>query len=60
MKYEQERPVRTVGELKKALEDVPDDWVLVLNHKDDNGEGTAVDINEVNSYWHGALTFEHE
>jgi len=59
MKLDTERNVTTVGELKEALRYIPDEWVLVLNYRID-GEGTAVNIKSINSYWHEALTFEHE
>jgi len=49
-----ENECRTVGELKKLIEDMPDDWVLIT--PSDYGE--AEDVTHVNTYWHGALTFE--
>jgi len=57
--YNKEEDVKTVEDLRKVLEDTPDDWILILNyveHKEDGG--TAINIRSVNSYWHGALTFE--
>ena len=54
MKYNEEFECMTVGELKKLLESVPDEWVLVTT----NDEADCVRITHVNSYWHGALTFE--
>jgi len=42
----------TVGELKKLIEDMPDDWVLVV---DVDG---AEDVTHINTHWHGALTFD--
>lgn len=49
-------PVKTVGELKKALENIPDNWQLVTT----NDNSDAVNITEINSLWHGVLTFEHD
>jgi hypothetical protein len=49
----------TVGELKALLADTPDDWLLVTTHKDDDGDNQASSITHVNTYWHGAITFEH-
>ena len=51
----QEWPCKTVGELKQLLAQFPDDWMLVTT----NDEADAEDIISINSYWHGALTFEH-
>lgn len=51
-----EVPCKTVGELKKILADCPDEWELVTT----NDEGDCVPITHVNSFWHGALTFEYD
>lgn len=56
MELDTELQCRTVGELKKILQDVPDEWTLITVH--DNGD--AWDIDRVNSYWHGSLTFAIE
>lgn len=56
MKLDQEFECRTVGQLKKLLENVPDEWVLVTP----NEEADATNITHINSFWHGALTFEQE
>jgi hypothetical protein len=56
MKLDQEFECRTVGQLKKLLENVPDEWVLVTPNEDCH----ATNITHINSFWHGALTFEQE
>jgi len=50
----EEYPCTTVGELKKLIQDMPDDWILVVPDM----EADARSITHINSYWHGALTFE--
>lgn len=60
MNLDEAREVRTVGDLKRAIGDVPDEWPLMLNHRTDDETSEAVAITEINSYWHGVLTFEHE
>jgi len=56
MKFNDELKCSTVGELKEILKYVPDEWVLVTTDDDAN----CIHITFVNSFWHGALTFEHE
>jgi len=56
--YNKEEEVKTVGDLRKVLEDTPDDWILIINYVERGGEGTAINVESVNSFWHGALTFE--
>lgn len=51
---DKEYKCKTVGELKALLANCPDDWILVTV----NDNGDAVDVTAVNSFWHGALTFE--
>jgi len=60
MKLDEARKVRTVGDLKRAIGDVPDEWPLMLNYRTDEETNEAVAITEINSHWHGVLTFEHE
>lgn len=51
--------VKTIGDLRKALkllEDLPDSLILVTH----NDDGECINITEINTHWHGALTFEHE
>ena len=52
----QELPCETVGQLRELLKDMPDEWQLVTT----NDEGDCVPITHVNTYWHGALTFEYD
>lgn len=55
-KLNEEHPCTTVGELKKLIQDMPDDWVLVIS----DDESDCRHITHVNSFWHGALTFEYD
>jgi hypothetical protein len=55
MEINKEHECKTVGDLKRLLKDIPDEWQLVTT----NDEADAVNITHINSYWHGALTFEH-
>ena len=46
----------TVGELKEFLKNCPDEWELVTT----NDDADCIPIIAVNTYWHGAVTFEYE
>ena len=52
----QEMPCTTVGQLRELLKDMPDEWELVTT----NDDADCVSITHVNTYWHGALTFERD
>ena len=54
--FNQEFPCTTVGQLKELLKDMPDEWELVTT----NNDADCIPITHVNSFWHGALTFEFD
>lgn len=44
--------VKTVGDLKRVLESMPDDWTLVKTVDEE-----VVDITFIQTYFHGAIEF---
>lgn len=48
----------TVGDLKRILADQPDDNLIIVANPNPYAGEDALDVLEVNTHWHGAITFE--
>jgi len=47
----------TVGKLKELLIDIPDDNIILMQNNDKDDVIASLNVNTVDTFWHGALTF---
>ena len=56
MKIDTNIEIKTIGDLKRAIKylELEDDTILIFNDRENE---EAVEIKIIDTYWHGALTF---